>query len=95
MGTPPRDEGLPLIGEYMSRESTMMIEQYVNATTKEIDDIKWKLMDSIHFNFNERECNILYRLAAFDLLTSSDCKSAIMLMAQKLGNIAIPKEEDE
>ena len=79
----------------MSRESTMMIEQYVNATTKEIDDIKWKLMDSVEFNFNERECNILYRLAAFDLLTSNDCKSAIMLMAQKLGNIAIPKEEDE
>jgi len=79
----------------MSRESTMMIEQYVNATTKEIDDIKWKLMDSVEFNFNKRECNILYRLAAFDLLTSSDCKSAIMLMAQKLGNIAIPKEEDE
>ena len=74
---------------------TMSTAHYVNATTKEIDDIKWKLMDSIHFNFNERECNILYRLAAFDLLTSSDCKSAIMIMAQKLGNIAIPKEEDE
>ena len=78
-----------------ANNTDLYYEQYVNATTKEIDDIKWKLMDSIEFNFNERECNILYRLAAFDLLTSSDCKSAIMLMAQKLGNIAIPKEDNE
>jgi hypothetical protein len=27
------------------------------------------------------------------LLTSSECKIAIMLMAQKLGNIPIPKED--
>jgi hypothetical protein len=31
----------------------------------------------------------------YDLLTSSECKSAVMLMAQKLGNIPIPKEDNE
>ena len=36
---------------------------------------------------------ILYRLAAFDLLPSTESKLAIMLMAQKLGNIPIPKED--
>ena len=87
----------PIMRDPMDSEEAqnMSTAHYVNATTKEIEEIKWKLMDSIHFNFNERECNILYRLAAFDLLTSSDCKSAIMLMAQKIGNIPIPKEDNE
>jgi hypothetical protein len=49
----------------------------------------------IEFNFNERECALLYRLAGFDLLNSSESKMAIMLMAQKLGNIPIPKEDNE
>ena len=71
----------------------MNISQYVNATDKEINNIKWKLMDSIEFNFTERECLILYKLSVFDLLTSSESKLAIMLMAQKLGNIPIPKED--
>ena len=70
-------------------------EHYVNATTKEINDIKWKLIDSIECNFSEREFNLLYRLSGFDLLTASESKSAIMLMAQKLGNIPIPKEDNE
>ena len=37
----------------------------------------------------------LYRMAAFDLLTASECKASIMLMAQKLGNISILKEDNE
>tara|TARA_R110000787_G_scaffold115476_1_gene225402 strand:+ start:19 stop:270 length:252 start_codon:yes stop_codon:yes gene_type:complete len=75
------------------KEENMNISQYVNATDKEINNIKCKLMDSIEFNFTERECLILYRLAAFDLLPSTESKLAIMLMAQKLGNIPIPKED--
>ena len=78
-----------------ANNTDLYYEHYVNATTKEIDDIKWKLIDSVEFNFNERECNILYRLAAFDLLTASESKSAIMLMAQKLGNIPIPEEDND
>ena len=73
----------------------MSIAQHVNATKKEISDLAYKLLDSIEFNFTERECALLYRLSAFDLLDSSECKSAIMLMAQKLGNIPIPKEDNE
>ena len=68
---------------------------YVNATKEEIEHIQYKLHESIEFNFNERECALLYRLAGFDLLNSSESKMAIMLMAQKLGNIPIPKEDNE
>ncbi len=91
LGTPPSNEGDYLliinIGEYMN------ISQIINATPSEVDDLRVKLMDSVEYNFNERECSLLYRMAGFDLLTSSECKIAIMLMAQKLGNIPIPKED--
>ena len=50
-------------------------------------------MDSIEYDFDERECSLLYSMAAFDLLTASECKASIMLMAQKLGDIPIPKED--
>ena len=70
----------------------MGIEQYVNATSNEIENLKYKLIDIIECNFSEREFNLLYRLSGFDLLTASESKSAIMLMAQKLGNISIPKD---
>ena len=73
----------------------MNISQIVNATPSEIDNIRVKLMDSIEYDFDERECSLLYRMAAFDLLTASESKSAIMLMAQKLGNIPIPKEDND
>jgi len=87
----------PIMRDPMDSEEArvMDISQYVNATKKEIDDIQYKLNDSIEFNFTERECALLYRLSAFDLLNSSECKLAIMLMAQKLGNIPIPKEDNE
>ena len=71
----------------------MNISQIVNATPSEVDNIRMKLIDSIEYDFDERECSLLYRMAAFDLLTASESKSAIMLMAQKLGNISIPKED--
>ena len=71
----------------------MNISQIVNATPSEVDDLRVKLMDSVEYNFNERECSLLYRMAGFDLLTASECKASIMLMAQKLGNISIPKED--
>jgi hypothetical protein len=71
----------------------MNISQIVNATPSEVDNLRVKLMDSIEYDFDERECSLLYRMAAFDLLTASESKSAIMLMAQKLGNIPIPKED--
>tara|TARA_R110000765_G_scaffold300993_1_gene395520 strand:+ start:205 stop:528 length:324 start_codon:yes stop_codon:yes gene_type:complete len=107
LGTPPRNEGLPLIGEYMTDKPIMRdpmdseeakelgIHQFINATKEEIELIRRLLENSIKYGFSERECNIIYRLSAFDLLTASESKSAIMLMAQKLGNIPIPKEDNE
>ena len=85
----------PIIRDPMDFEEARMLDicQYVNATKEEIDNIQYKLNDSIEFNFNTRECSLLYKLAGFDLLNSSESKSAIMLMAQKLGNIPIPKED--
>jgi hypothetical protein len=71
----------------------MNISQIVNATPSEVDNLRVKLMDSIEYDFDERECSLLYRMAAFDLLTASECKTSIMLMAQKLGDIPIPKED--
>ena len=71
----------------------MNISQIINATPSEVDDLRVKLMDSVEYNFNERECSLLYRMAGCDLLTASECKASIMLMAQKLGNISIPKED--
>jgi hypothetical protein len=92
LGTPPSNEGDYLliinIGEYMN------ISQIINATPSEVDDLRVKLMDSVEYNFNERECSLLYRMAGFDLLTASECKASIMLMAQKLGNISIPGENE-
>ena len=73
----------------------MNIEKYVNATSDEMGNLRYKLIDSIECNFSKREFNLLYRLSGFDLLTASESKSAIMLMAQKLGNIPIPKEDNE
>ena len=67
----------------------MNISQIVNATPSEVDNLRVKLMDSIEYDFDERECSLLYRMAAFDLLTASECKASIMLMAQKLGDIPI------
>ena len=89
MATPPRNEGLALIGEYMN------ISQIINATPSEVDDLRVKLMDSIEFDFNKRECNLIYKMAAFDLLTASECKASIMLMTQLLGDIPIPKENND
>jgi len=87
----------PIMRDPMDSEQARILDicQYVNATKEEIDLIKRLLEDSIQYGFSERECNILYKLAAYDLLTASECKSAIMLMAQKLGNIPIPKEDNE
>ena len=87
----------PIMRDPMDSEEARVMDicQYVNATKEEIDHIQYKLNDSIEFNFNERECALLYRLAGFDLLNSSESKMAIMLMAQKLGNIPIPKEDNE
>ena len=90
MGTPPRNEGLPLIGEYMKDNLNEL-----GITKHELDQIRYKLMDSIKYDFTDLECIALYKLAMYDLLTSSECKSAVMLMAQKLGNIPIPKEDNE
>ena len=85
----------PIMRDPMDSEQARVLDisQYVNATKEEIDHIQYKLNDSIEFNFNTRECSLLYKLAGFDLLNSSESKSAIMLMAQKLGNIPIPKED--
>ena len=92
LGIPPSNEGDYLliinIGEYMN------ISQIINATPSEVDNLRVKLMDSIEYDFDERECSLLYRMAAFDLLTASECKASIMLMAQKLGDIPIPKEDE-
>ena len=72
----------------------MNISQIINATPSEVDNLRVKLMDSVEYNFNKRECSLLYRMAAYDLLTASECKASIMLMAQKLGNISIPGENE-
>ena len=87
----------PIMRDPMDSEEARMFDicQYVGAAKEEIDHIQYKLIDSIEFNFNTRECSLLYKLAGFDLLTASESKSAIMLMAQKLGNIPIPKEDNE
>ena len=87
----------PIMRDPMDSEQARVLDisQYVNATKEEIDHIQYKLNDSIEFNFNENECALLYRLAGFDLLNSSESKMAIMLMAQKLGNIPIPKEDND
>ena len=93
----------PIMRDPMDSEQARVLDicQYVNATKEEIDHIQYKLCDSIEFNFNKRECALLYRLAGLDLLNSSESKMAIMLMAQKLGNIPIPgdyyrhKEDNE
>jgi len=69
--------------------------EIINATPSEVDNLRIKLMDSIEYDFDERECSLLYRMAGFDLLTASECKASIMLMAQKLGNISIPKEDND
>jgi len=50
-------------------------------------------MDSIKYDFTERECEIVYKLSMYDLLTASETKTAVMLMAQKLGNIPVPSME--
>jgi hypothetical protein len=73
----------------------MNISQIINATPSEVDNLRVKLMDSIEFDFNKRECNLIYRMAAFDLLTASECKASIMLMTQLLGDIPIPKEDND
>ena len=72
----------------------MNISQIINATPSEVDNLRVKLMDSVEYNFNKRECSLLYRMATYDLLTASECKASIMLMAQKLGNISIPGENE-
>ena len=64
-----------------------------NKLTELKIQLRYKLMDSIEYDFTDWECKKLYNLAMYDLLTSSECKIAIMLMAQKLGNIPIPKED--
>ena len=87
----------PIMRDPMESEEAkaLRISEYINATPEEMSNIQYKLMDSIECNFSEREFNLLYRLSGFDLLTASESKSAIMLMAQKLGNIPIPKEDNE
>ena len=69
--------------------------EIINATPSEVDNLRVKLMDSIEYDFDERECSLLYRMAAFDLLTASECKASIMLMTQLLGDIPIPKEDND
>jgi len=69
----------------------MNILEELNITRHEIDQLKYKLMDSIEYDFTDRECEILYKLCMYDLLTASETKIAVMLMAQKLGNIPVPK----
>jgi len=87
----------PIMRDPMDFEEARMLDicQLINATKEEIELITRLLENSIKYGFSERECNIIYRLSAFDLLTASESKSAIMLMAQKLGNIPIPKEDNE
>ena len=91
LATPPRNEGLALIGEYMNNKPIMR-DPMDSEEAKEMQ-LRYKLMDSIEYDFTDWECKKLYDLAMYDLLTSSECKIAIMLMAQKLGNIPIPKED--
>ena len=87
----------PIMKDPMDSEEAgiLYISKCVNATPVEIKNLKYNLMDNIECNFSERECNLLYTLAGCDLLNSSESKMAIMLMAQKLGNIPIPKEDNE
>ena len=91
LATPPRNEGLALIGEYMNNKPIMK-DPMDSEEAKEMQ-LRYKLMESIEYDFTDWECKKLYDLAMYDLLTSSECKIAIMLMAQKLGNIPIPKED--
>ena len=91
MATPPRNEGLALIGDYMN-DKPIMRDPMDSEEAKEMQ-LRYKLMDSIEYDFTDWECKKLYDLAMYDLLTSSECKIVIMLMAQKLGNIPIPKED--
>jgi len=93
LGTPPRNEGLALIGDYMNNKPIMR-DPMDSEEAKEIQ-LRYKLMESIKYDFTDWECKKLYDLAMYDLLTFSECKIAIMLMAQKLGNIPIPKEDNE
>ena len=93
LATPPRNEGLALIGEYMN-DKPIMRDPMDSEEAKEMQ-LRYKLMESIEYDFTDWECKKLYDLAMYDLLTSSECKIAIMLMAQKLGNIPIPKEDNE
>ena len=69
----------------------MNILEELNITRHEIDQLKYKLMYSIEYDFTDKECEILYKLSMYDLLTASETKIAVMLMAQKLGNIPVPK----
>ena len=69
------------------------IEELIECHETEIHVIKRLLENSIKYPFTEKECSIIYKLACYDLLTSTECKSAIMLMAQKLGNLPIPEED--
>ena len=93
LATPPRNEGLALIGEYMN-DKPIMRDPMDSEEAKEMQ-LRYKLMESIEYDFTDWECKKLYDLAMYDLLTSSECKIAIMLMAQKLGNIPIPKEDND
>jgi len=89
------DRSQVIMDENSEEAKELGIHQFINATKEEIELITRLLENSIKYGFSERECNIIYRLSAFDLLTASESKSAIMLMAQKLGNIPIPKEDNE
>ena len=71
----------------------MNILEELNITRHEVDQLRYKLMDSIEYDFTERECEIVYKLSMYDLLTASETKTAVMLMAQKLGNIPFPSME--
>ena len=93
LATPPRNEGLALIGDYMN-DKPIMRDPMDSEEAKEMQ-LRYKLMESIEYDFTDWECKKLYDLAMYDLLTSSECKIAIMLMAQKLGNIPIPKEDND
>ena len=92
LATPPRNEGLALIGDYMNNKPIMR-DPMDSEEAKEMQ-LRYKLMESIEYDFTDWECKKLYDLAMYDLLTSSECKIAIMLMAQKLGNIPIPGEDE-
>jgi len=93
LATPPRNEGLALIGDYMN-DKPIMRDPMNSEEAKEMQ-LRYKLMESIEYDFTDWECKKLYDLAMYDLLTSSECKSAVMLMAQKLGNLPIPKDNND